>query len=86
MEATVYIGIKLKWYYVQRTVTLSMSSYMQKALHRFQHILRSGKDCSPHTCTPIQYGQRAQYADPFDSEDYLSEKENNPVQQVCGPH
>ena len=35
MEATVYIGIKLTWDYVHRTVTLSMPSYVQKALHRF---------------------------------------------------
>ena len=56
MDATVYIGIKLKWDYVHRTVTLSMPSYVHKALHRFQHTLRGGKEYSPHTCAPIQYG------------------------------
>ena len=49
----VYIGIKLMWYYVHRTVTFSMHSYVQKALHRFQHILIGGKDYSSHTCAPI---------------------------------
>ena len=43
MEATVYIGIKLTWYYVHITVTLSMPSYVYKALHRFQHILIGNK-------------------------------------------
>ena len=43
MEATVYIGIKIKWDYVHRTVTLSMPSYAHNSLHRFEHILRGGK-------------------------------------------
>ena len=74
MEATVYIGIKLMWYYVHRTVTLSMPSYVHKSLHIFQHILRGVKDYSPHTCAPIQYGQKIQYADPLDTAEYLSDK------------
>ena len=44
MNATVYIGIKLTWDYVHRTVTLSMPSYVQKALYGFQHIPRGGKE------------------------------------------
>ena len=44
MEATVYIGIKFDWDYVHRTVTSSMPSYVRKALHRFQHILRGDKE------------------------------------------
>ena len=84
MAATVYIGIKLEWDYVQRTVKLSLPRYVHKDLHRFQHILRGGKKYSPHTCAPIQYGQKVQYADPFDSAEYLSDKETKLVQQVCG--
>ena len=44
MEATIYIGIKLDWDYVHKTVTLSMSNYVRKALHRFKHIMRGGKE------------------------------------------
>ena len=84
MEATVYIGIKLTWDYVHRTVTLYLPSYVHKALHRFQHILRGGKEYSPHTCDPIQYGKKTQYVDPSDTAAYLSDKETNLVQQVCG--
>ena len=47
MEATVYIGIKLDWDYVDRTVTLTMQIYLRKALHRFQHTLMGSKDYSP---------------------------------------
>ena len=71
MEATVYIEIKLRWDYVHTTFTLSMHSYVHKALHRFQHILREGKEYSPHTCAPIQYGKNIQYADPLDTAEYL---------------
>ena len=60
IEATVYIGIKLAWDYVHRTVTLYMSSYVHKELHRSQNILRGGKEYYPNTCTPIQYGQKIQ--------------------------
>ena len=83
MAATVYIGIKLGWEYVQRTVTFLMPSYVRKDLHRFQHILRGGNDYSPHTFAPIQYVQKVQYADPLDVAKYLSYKETNLVQQVC---
>ena len=67
MAATVYIGIKLEWEYVHRTVTLSMPSYVRETLHRVQHILRGGKKCSPHTCAPTQYGNKVQYVDPLDA-------------------
>ena len=61
-----------------------MPSYVCKALHRFQHILRGDKEYSPHNCAPIQYGQKVQYADPLDAAEYLSDKETNLLQQVCG--
>ena len=61
-----------------------MPSYVRKAFHRFQHILRGGTEYSPHTCAPIQYGQNVQYADRLDEVEYLSDKETNLVQQVRG--
>ena len=84
MEAKVYIGIKLDWYYINRTVILSMPNYVRKFFHRFQHILMGGKDQSPHICAPIQYGQKIQYEDPLYASEYLSDKETNLIQQVCG--
>ena len=84
MEATVYIGIKMDWEYVNRTVILSIPNYVRKALHRFQHILMGGKEYSPHICASIQYGHKYQYADPLDASEYLYDKEINLIQQVCG--
>ena len=74
MAEVVYIGIKLEWYYVPRTVTFSIPSYASKDFHRFQHIIRGGKDYSPHTYSPIQYVQKVQYSDPLDAAEYLSDK------------
>ena len=74
MASTVYIKIKIEWDYVHRTVTFSIPSYVCKDLHIFQNILRGGKDYSPHTCAPIQYGHKFQYANPLDAAEYLSEK------------
>ena len=74
MAAKFYIGIKLEWYYVHRTVTFSMPNYVRKALLIFQHILIGGKEYSPHTCAPIQYGQKVQYADPLDASEHISDK------------
>ena len=61
-----------------------MPNYVRKALNRFQPILRGGKEYYPHICAPIQYGQKIQYTDPLDATKYLSDKETNLIQQVCG--
>ena len=60
-----------------------MPSYVRKDLHRFQNILRGGKEYSTHTCAPIQYGKKVQYTDPLDTAEYLSDKGTKLVQQVC---
>ena len=84
MEATVYIGIKLDWDYVHRTVLFSMTNYVRKALHIFQHILMGGKEYYPHIYAPIKYVQNIQYADRLDVSEKISDKETNLIQQVCG--
>ena len=76
-EAAVYIEIKLDWDYVHRNVTLLMPNYIQP-------ILRGVQEYPPDTCAPIQYLQKIQYADPLDAADYVSYKETNLIQQVCG--
>ena len=61
-----------------------MPSYVHEELHIFQHILRGVKEYSSHTCAPIHYGKKIQYADPLETSEYLPDKGNNLVQQVCG--
>ena len=84
MESTFYIGTKLEWEYVHRTIVLLMPDYLRKYLHIFQHILRGGNEYPPHIYVSIKYWQKVQYADPLDVAEYFSEKETNLVQQVCG--
>ena len=43
-----------------------------------------GKEYSPQKFAPIQYGQYIQYPDPLYEAEYLSDKETNLIQQVCG--
>ena len=43
-----------------------------------------GKEYYPHICAPIQYWQKIQYADPLYVAKYLSDKETNLIQRVCG--
>ena len=84
MGAAVYIGIKLDWDYVHRTVTLSIPKYVRNNLHIFQHIIMGYKEYSHHICSPILYREKIQHADPLDAAEYLSDKETNLIQQVCG--
>ena len=84
IEAKIYIGIKLDWDYIQKTVVLSMPNYVRNTLHKFGYTLAAGPEYSPYTCAPIQYGQKIQNSDPADTSDNLSPKVTNIVQQVCG--
>ena len=84
MEGKTYIGIKLHWDYIQRTVFLSIPNYVRNAIYKFRHTLAVGLEYSPYTCTLIQYGQNIQYSDPPDTFNNLSPKATNIVQQVCG--
>ena len=67
MKVKVYIGIKLDWDYVNRTVIFSMPDYVRKDLHIFQHILMGSKEYSRHIYIPIKYGHKIQYSDPLDA-------------------
>ena len=40
-KAKKYIGINLKWDYINRTVELSMTDYVKHALHNFQRLIPS---------------------------------------------
>ena len=52
MDAKTYIGINLKWDYINIKLTFSMPEYFWKALHKFQHILRGVKNILHMLVTP----------------------------------
>eukprot|EP00979_Chaetoceros_neogracilis_P016968 scaffold10166_cov289-Chaetoceros_neogracile.AAC.1 len=61
-EGSTFLGMHLKWDYVNGTVELSMPGYVWKALIRFQHILPKKPQHSPHPHTPPTFGAKVQYA------------------------
>ena len=70
-EASLYIGIMLKWNYTAGHVDLSMPKYFTKALQKFksslQKFLPNNKpEYSPHKHVEPNYGQKVQYAEPAD--------------------
>ena len=50
---SMYLGITLKWDYINRTCDISMPGYIATALHRFQHPLPNLPEHSPHRYTEI---------------------------------
>ena len=58
-----YCGLKLQWNYKQRTLQMSMPSYVHNALHKFQHPTPHRKQHAPSPWSPPKYGQRIQYTD-----------------------
>ena len=78
-----YIGIHLRWDYINHQVHLFMPGYIKKALAIFQHKQRC-KQAQPFPHTPIKYGARKQYAKTDSSSPLLDKKGKKFIQQVCG--
>ena len=83
-SGTSYIGLTLNWDYNQRTLKISMPTYIPAALLRFQHQLPTRKQNSPHKWTPPIYGKKTQLVnDPLTSPT-LSPAKKLFIQQVIG--
>ena len=83
-KAKKYIDISLKWYYIQRTVTVSIPEYVKQAIHKFQHTLPTTPEYAPHAHVAPTYGQQVQYEEPVDTSDLLPPTETNLIQKVVG--
>jgi hypothetical protein len=79
-----YLGIKLKWDYKNRTVDLSMPNYVSEALHKFQHPALYQPEHAPHDLTKPAYGQQQQFVTPHDDSEPLDQDGINRVHQVVG--
>jgi hypothetical protein len=60
-------GLLLLWDYNLRTVQVSMSGYVAKALHRFQHPTPPKPEHSPIAWAPPTYGAATQLTIPLDT-------------------
>jgi hypothetical protein len=83
-KAEYYLGITIKWDYVNRTATLSMPGYVKEALLEFQHKSTDGvKFNCPSPYTPPVYGKKQQMTK-LDETNPINKKETKILQKVCG--
>ena len=62
MTGSKYLGLTLKWNYLDSIVYITMSGYIKRALHKFQHPFPRQKQYPPHQWKPLTYGQHVQFA------------------------
>ena len=63
---TLYIGLTLRWDYIQRIVCLSIPGYIEKALHRFCVSVSPELQHSPHQWIAPVYDTKVQMTIPLD--------------------
>ena len=79
----IFLEIHLYWDYTNRTITLSMPNYINKALSRFKHKIPKHDQDSPHPHATPNYGAKIQYATPSTASN-LIESQIIYCQQVIG--
>ena len=60
-KAEQYIGIHLKWNYIDREVLCSMDGYVKQALEEFNHIIPKQRHSGPSKIGRPDYGAKVQY-------------------------
>ncbi len=83
-EATKYIGLTIKWDYINRKAHIHMPGYLDKAFVRFKHEKPMKIQNSPHPHVIPQYGAKTQYAEEEIDSPPLSKEETTYVQAVAG--
>jgi hypothetical protein len=82
-EAEQYIGIHLKWNYIDHEVLCSMDRYVEQALKKFHHIKPKQQHLGPSKIDRPDYGAKVQYVKE-DVTDNLNKEQIKFVQQVTG--
>ena len=82
-EGQRYVGLHMDWDYTNRTCTLSMPGYIERALQRFKHTAPKKKELSPHEWNQPVYGRKQQY-EPEDHSPALDAKDSKRVQEIVG--
>ena len=83
-SGSLYVGIRLKWDYTNRTVTLHMPGYVQTALKRFTHPPPSKPVHAPYKAPKKQYGVKVQLTEPTDDSTPLTPSQKKTIQQIIG--
>jgi hypothetical protein len=84
MEGSRFCGLFMDWDYEKREVHCSISGYVEAALKRFKHERPSKPQHQPYPHNPIQYGSKAQYAEPVDDSPKLNKEDKRFIQEVTG--
>ena len=66
-KASLFSSIQLQWNYDKRMVILSMTGYVEAALHRFQLPWLACLEDLPYQHNIPQYGTKVQLTDPIDT-------------------
>ena len=82
-KAEQYIGIHLKWNYIDREVLISMDGYVEQALKEFNHIQPKQKHLGPSKIDRPDYGAKVQYVKE-DITGNLNEDQIKFIQRVTG--
>jgi hypothetical protein len=82
-EGEKYCGLKLKWNYGRRTIEMSMPGYVERALQRFQHVVRQRQD-NPYKYIPPEFGAKVQYTPDEDLSPLLDADGKKFVQEALG--
>lgn len=79
-----YLGLTLKWDYINRTCNVSMPGYIEAALHRFQHPEPDRPQHSPHQWLAPNYSATIQLTPLNDTTPPLNPAGLTHLQQVIG--
>ena len=82
-KAEQYIGIHLKWNYIDREVLCSMDGYVEQALKEFNHIIPKQQHSGPSKIERPDYGAKVQYVKE-DLTNKLNEEQIKFIQRVTG--
>jgi hypothetical protein len=83
-EGERYCGLTIKWDYVGNKVHLSMPTYVEKALKRFQHPPPIVPQDQLHQHLKKTYGAKVQQANPLNTSPLLDKAGKKLIQEVTG--
>ena len=83
-EGKRYLGLDLDWDYEKREVNLSMLTYVNNTLKRFNHKKPRKPQNQPYPHTKTVYGAKAQISKPEDMSEILSQAYKKFIQEVTG--
>jgi hypothetical protein len=83
-DATKYIGLTIKWDYINQKEHIHMPGYLKKALIRFKHKTPDKIQNSLHPHMIPQYGAKTQYAKDDNLSPLLLKEETKYIQAVAG--